>query len=472
MKDKKALYAVILAGGVGSRFWPLSRQMAPKQFLKVISDESLIQRTISRIKKLIPVKRILIVTNVNYIHEIKRQLSNFKIPDKNIILEPEAKNTAPAVALVARNLFLQDPASLMVVLPADHLIFNDKLFINAIVKAKNLAENGYLVTLGVIPKKAMTGYGYIKTARKIDHGINGYLVEKFIEKPSQDKISKFIKRKNYFWNSGIFIWKTSIILEEIKKYLPQLYKRINLISPNKNFEAIWKKIAPISIDYGILERSRKVAMIPAKFDWSDIGSWQSLKDILKKERAGKIIKADSLDIDSKNILVWSKDRFIATMGLKDVIIVDTPDALLVCRDDYSEKVRKIVEFLKNKKREEHIFHKTVSRPWGSYTVLETGSGFKIKLVEIEPKKRLSLQLHHRRAEHWVVVEGRAKVTYKKKTKYIDSNQSIYIPADMPHRLENPLKNKPLKIVEVQTGNYLEEDDIIRLQDDYKRIKVD
>jgi mannose-1-phosphate guanylyltransferase/mannose-6-phosphate isomerase len=442
--------------------------MAPKQFLSVISDETLIQRTISRIKKLIPAGRIFIVTNTNYIHEIKKQLSNFKIPDKNIILEPETKNTAPAVALVARYLFLKDPASSMVVLPSDHLIFNERVFIDAMRKAGSLAENDYLVTLGIVPKKAMTGYGYIKTAKKIDNKIQGYLVEKFIEKPSKEKVNEFIKRQNYFWNSGIFVWKTSIILEEIKRYLPQLYKKINLISPNRNFNKIWKKITPISIDYGILEKSRRVAMIPAKFDWSDVGSWQSLKDILKKDKSGRIIKADSLDIDSKNILVWSKDRFISTMGLKDLIIVDTPDALLVCRDDYSEKVKKIVEFLKNKKREEHIFHKTVSRPWGNYTILDAGRGFKIKLVEIEPKKRLSLQLHHKRAEHWVVVEGKAQVTYAGRIKYINSNQSIYIPANMPHRLGNPLKNKSLKIVEVQTGRYLKEDDIVRFKDDYQR----
>jgi len=468
MKKNNNLYAVILAGGVGSRFWPLSRQMAPKQFLKVISDESLIQRTISRIKKLIPAQRILIVTNLNYLHEIKKQLRHFRIPDKNIILEPEAKNTAPSVALAARYLSLKDPDSSMVVLPADHLIFNDKLFNEAIRKATNLAEHNYLVTLGIVPKKAMTGYGYIKTSRKIDHKIRGFLVAKFIEKPSKEKVSKFIKQKNYFWNSGIFIWKTSSILAEMKRHLPTLYKNINLILPHKKFVNVWKKISPISIDYGILERSKKVAMVAAKFDWSDIGSWQALKDILKKDRARKIIRADSLDIDSKNILVWSKDRFVATLGLKDIIVVDTPDALLVCRDDYSEKVKKIVEFLHSKRREEHIFHKTISRPWGSYTVLDTGAGFKIKLVEVEPKRRLSLQMHHKRAEHWVVVEGKAKVTYDKKTRYVDSNESIYIPARKQHRLENPSKNKLLKIVEVQTGRYLKEADIVRFKDDYQR----
>ena len=465
MKNKNNLYAVILAGGVGSRFWPLSRYMAPKQFLKVISDESLIQQTISRIKRLIPANRIYIVTNLNYFFEIKKQLSSFRIPDRNIILEPDAKNTAPSIALAARYLSFIDPESTMVVLPSDHLISNNSSFIKSIERASVLAENDYLVTLGIVPKRASTGYGYIKVAKKIN---NGYLVSKFIEKPSKKKVASFIKQKNYFWNSGIFVWKTNTISNEIKRHLPSLYNKISLIRPNRDIKKSWNKITPISIDYGIMERSKKVAMVAARFDWSDVGSWQALKDILRKNKSGNIIKADSLDIGSKDLFVWSKDRFVATVGLKDIIVVDTPDALLICRDDYSENVRKIVDFLKTKKRKEHLFHRTVNRPWGNYTVLRTGSGFKIKVVEIDPKKRLSLQFHRKRAEHWVVVEGKAKVTCGGKTKYIHSNQSIYIPASRKHRLENPLKNRTLKIVEVQTGRYLEEDDIVRLQDDYKR----
>lgn len=470
MKNQREnnLYAVILAGGVGTRFWPLSREFAPKQFLKVVSDKTLLEQTILRIKELIPEKNICIITNQNYIFEIKKVLGQFGIPDKNIFLEPVGKNTAPAIALAARYVSLRNPNSKMIVLPADHVISKNGLFIKAIKEASVLAADGYLVTLGVVPKKAMTGYGYIKILKRISPKSKGYLVDKFIEKPSVEKVVKFIKQKEYFWNSGIFVWKTSVILNEIKKYLPSLSSKINSIYPNRDINKIWQKIAPISIDYAVLEKSKIVSMIPAKFDWSDIGSWQALKDILREYKTGKVLKADSFDIDSKNIFVWSKDRFIATLGLRDIIIVDTPDALLVCRDDYAEKVRKIVDFLKYEKREEYLCHNKVDRPWGSYTVLRLGNDFKVKLAEIDAGKRLSLQFHRKRAEHWVVVEGIAKVTYDKTVKLIKSNQSIYIPAGKIHRLENPSDRKILKIIEVQTGNYLKEDDIVRLKDDYKR----
>lgn len=471
MKDNKVnnLYAVILAGGVGSRFWPLSRQLAPKQFLKVVSDKTLLEQTILRINKLIPSKNICVITNQHYLFEIKKELEQFGIPDKNIFLEPRGKNTAPAIALAARYLFLKNPNSSMVVLPSDHIIAKNDLFINVLKDASALADDGYLVTLGVVPQKAMTGYGYIKTLKKISPKSKGYLVDRFIEKPGLEKVKGFLKQRNYFWNSGIFIWKTSVILNEIKKHAPSLFGKINSIYPNKDISKIWQTINPISIDYAILEKSKLVSMIPARFSWSDIGSWQALKDILGNDKNDNVLKADSYDVDSKNILVWSKDRFVATLGLEDLIIVDTPDALLVCKQDYSEKVRKIVDFLKDKNREEYIYHKKVNRPWGSYIVLQYEFDFKVKLVEIDPKKRLSLQFHRKRAEHWVVVEGIAKVTCGKTVKLVRSNESIYIPAGKVHRLENPSNNKPLKIVEVQTGKYLKEDDIIRLRDDYKRV---
>lgn len=476
-KDNK-LCAVILAGGVGSRFWPLSRQLAPKQFLKVVSDKTLLEQTISRINKLVPSEDIYVITNQHYIFEIKKELMQFGIPDKNIFLEPIGKNTAPAIALAARYISLKNPNAKMAILPADHIIFKSGLFIKAIEDACDLAQEGRLVTLGIVPNRAATGYGYIKTLKKISAKSKGYIVDRFIEKPSIEKAKNLVGQNNYFWNSGIFIWKVSAILEEIKRYLPSLSNKINSIYPNKDINKIWQQITPISIDYAVLEKSKKVAMIPAKFDWSDIGSWQSLKDILQKDRADNVLKADAFDLDSRNILVWSKDRFVATLGLKDLIIVDTPDALLVCRDDYSEKVKGVVDFLKNKKREEYLYHKKVNRPWGSFTVMQTDEdfsargrpafGWKVKLVEIDPGKRLSLQFHRKRAEHWVVVEGIAKVTCGKAVKLVRSNESIYIPARKIHRLENPSRNKALKIIEVQTGNYLREDDIVRIKDDYKR----
>ncbi len=285
-KTENNLYAVILAGGVGSRFWPLSRQLAPKQFLKVVSDKTLLEQTILRINQLIPSKNICIITNQHYIFEIKKGLGQFEIPDKNIFLEPNGKNTAPAIALAARYIFLRNPNSKMIVLPADHIISKNELFINAIKEASVLSDGGYLVTLGIVPQKAMTGYGYIKTLKKISPASKGYLVDKFIEKPSIEKVRKFIKQKNYFWNSGIFVWNTSVILNEIKKYLPSLFNKINSVYSDEDINKIWRKIVPISIDYAVLEKSKVIAMIPAKFDWSDIGSWQALKDILRENKAG------------------------------------------------------------------------------------------------------------------------------------------------------------------------------------------
>jgi len=475
--DKKMLYAVILAGGKGERFWPLSRQLEPKQFLKLTHDQSLIQNTVSRIKKLVSPERIYIITNLNYIFEIQKQLSQFNIPKENIFLEPEGKNTAAAIGWVAGHLKKIDPESIMIVLPSDHLILKNKRFIDVIKQAAKLAKRDYLVTLGVVPKYPSTGYGYIKIKKKIDNERFSFYVERFIEKPNRAKALSFLKDRRYYWNSGIFVWKAGAILEEINKYLPSLYKRLLKIN-ERNFKKIWKQLPSISIDYSVLEKSRRVAMIAADMDWADLGSWKALDDVLKKDKNGNIFNADFLDVDSKNITVWAKNKLVATIGLKDIIIADTADALLVCNKDDAEKVKQIVNMLKKKKRQEYILQKTVKRPWGSYTVLDTSKGFslkakppafgwKIKLVEVEPRQRLSLQFHRRRAEHWVVVDGKAKIQHGKTTKYIRPNQSIYIPASKTHRIENPL-NRPLKIVEVQTGDYLEEDDIVRLKDDYKR----
>jgi len=464
--DKKMLYALILAGGKGERFWPLSRQLEPKQFLKVSQDKTLIQNTVSRIKKIVPSKRIYIVTNSTYTFEIQKQLSKFNIPKENIFLEPDGKNTAPAIGWVAAHLNKIDPESIMMVLPSDHLILRNNKFIDALNQAVKLAREDFLVTLGTAPKYPSTGYGYIKIKKRIRNKKFGFYVERFTEKPDKNKAIRFLRDKRYYWNNGIFVWKTKVILEEIDKYLPLLYKRLLQIN-NRNLKRIWKQIPSLSVDYGILEKSKRVTMVPTDMGWADLGSWKALDDVLKKDKNGNIFNADFLDIGSKNITVWAKNKLVASIGLDSLVIVDTPDALLVCRKDDAEKVKQIVNLLKKKKRQEYILQKTVKRPWGCYTVLDSQHGFKIKLVEVDSKQRLSLQSHRRRAEHWVVVNGKAKIQHGKNIKYVYPNQSIYIPAGKIHRLENPL-NESLKIVEVQTGDYLEEDDIVRLRDDYER----
>ena len=466
-KTKKNVYAVILAGGSGTRFWPVSRQLEPKQFLKVVGKRTLIQDTFWRIKPLVPAKNIFVLTNSKYFYEIKRQLGKYAFPDKNILLEPQAKNTAPSVGWAADVINQKDPNAVMLVLPSDHLILKPKIFHGVINRAVKIAEKGKLVTLGIVAKKPITGYGYIKINKNKKAEKHGFMVDKFIEKPSVKNAEKFIKAGNHFWNSGMFVWKAETLLDEIKNHIPSLYKKLPLLRKKDSFKKIWNSLVSVSIDYGILEKSRKVAMIPADIGWMDLGSWEALNSILKKDKSGNVVRADNINFDSKNMLVWGSDRLIATIGLKNLVIVDTQDATLVCRKDRTQDVRKIVDKLKKEKRQEHVLHKTAKRPWGSYTVLENRAGYKIKTVNILPGHRLSLQLHRKRAEHWVVVEGVAKVQKGSQVQYVHANESLYIPAKTKHRLTNST-DSPLRIVEVQTGPYLQEDDIVRFKDDYKR----
>lgn len=466
-------YAVILAGGVGSRFWPFSRELEPKQFLKIAGKESLLQDTILRLDGLIDRNNTFIITNKAHFYELKKQIEKYNIPEENILLEPEGKNTAPAIGLCARLLSLKDKNALLIVLPADHFVENKSGFVSTIKKAINCAKNGNLVTIGIKPTKPSTGYGYIKikkcqSVKVSKRQKNFYEVEKFLEKPNIEKATKYFKNKDYFWNSGIFIWKADCFLEELRKYLPQLHSLLSLVKHKTDIEKVWHKITPISVDYGIMEHSKRIALVPSKFFWTDLGSWDALNEILPKNKEGNIIRADVLNHKSSGICVISRsDRLISTIGLKDLIIADTDDALLVCDKYMSQDVKKIVDQLKLSKRKEHFVHTVEKRPWGNYKVLQIGNNYKIKIIEIEPKKRLSLQRHKKRAEHWVVVAGVAKVTSGKKTKIVRCNESIFIPKGMKHRLENPGK-AALKIVEVQTGNYLEEDDIERFDDDFKR----
>ncbi len=458
------IYAVILAGGVGSRFWPFSRELEPKQFMQLAGKKSLLQDSVARLRKIISPKNTYIVTNFAYLYEIEKQVKKFRIPSENIILEPQGKNTAPAIGLCCRLIEKLDPEAIVIVMPSDHYIDKQINFLSDIKKAIACARQGLLVTIGIKPKFPSTGYGYIKVGHKAGY----YALERFLEKPDLKKASKYYKDKNYFWNSGIFIWSAKDFLKEVKTYLPKLYESLMLIDSKENIAKVWHKIKPVSVDYGIMEHSKKIALIPANFYWTDLGSWDALNEIIPKDKNGNIIKADVLDLNSKGICVFSRsNRLISTIGLRDLIIADTPDALLVCDKHKAQEVKKIVEKLKSANRKEHFVHKTEKRPWGAYTVLEMGAGFKIKLIEIEPKKRLSLQRHKKRAEHWVVVAGSVKVTSASGTRIINSNQSIYIPKGIKHRLENPT-GFLVKIVEIQTGSYLEEDDIERFSDDFKR----
>ena len=490
------VFAIILAGGSGVRFWPLSRETSPKQMLHIVGEDTLLRQTIKRINGFVPPENIWIVTTEDKAQNIKFHLDPLGPMAKAIqfISEPLGRNTAPAVGLTAIYLNHLSPDSIMIVLPSDHAIPETEKFLKDLRVAIQGAKEDYLVTFGIKPTRPETGYGYIKVKKSSKTKPKGpFKVERFFEKPDLKTAKKYLSDGGYFWNSGIFVFKTSKILSEIQKHLPALYKTLkkiesylfapdkpitqlpnNLITnrPNNSITQLlndlYSRLDSVSIDYGIMERSQNILMVPAKFRWSDLGSWAALDEIIEKDKTGNILKGNTIDIGSQNSTVFASGRLIATIGLKDMVVVDTPDATLVSPKERVQEVRKVVETLKRDNREEHLIHKTVERPWGSYTVLEKGNGYKIKRVVLKPRAKLSLQLHRRRSEHWVVVSGTAKVTRENETYLVQTNESTYIPINTKHRLENP-EDVPLQIIEVQNGDYVEEDDIVRFSDDYNRL---
>jgi len=472
------MYAVIMAGGSGTRFWPLSREKMPKQLLKIGGIDTLIQETVGRVLPLIPKENIFVVTNNGLADDIDRQLSaRFDGTwAANIIIEPEARNTAPALGLAALHLRRIDPDAIMVVLAADHSIRKTDEFLSLIKTASAAAKMDYLVTLGIKPNRPETGFGYIKAGKPCEgQGIGSVCkVEAFVEKPNLETAKEYVEQGSYYWNSGMFVWKTSTFLDEIKKLQPALYQALMEIQESIGSDRestvvanVFKKLDSISIDYAIMEKTSRAAVIPADIEWSDVGSWSALDEVSDRDASGNIISGNVIDFGSKDSIIYAEKRLVATIGLHDTIVVDTPDATLVCSKDKAQDVKKIVEELKKRKSEEHLIHRTVHRPWGNYTILEEGDRYKIKRLAINPGAKLSYQLHHHRSEHWVVVAGTARVTNNDKVYDVHPNESTYIPVSAKHRLENPGK-VPLQIIEVQNGEYLGEDDIVRFDDDYSR----
>jgi len=472
------MYAIIMAGGSGTRFWPLSREKMPKQLLRIGGEDTLICQTVGRVLPLVPIENIFIVTNQSLADMIGQQLaSKFdRSWDNNFILEPMAKNTAPALVLAALHLERVDPESVMVVLAADHSIRLADEFINLLKKAEEAAKQGYLVTFGIKPNRPETGYGYIKAGDPFNDGdsLGVSKVAAFVEKPNIETAREYVRQGNYYWNSGIFVWKTRTFLQEMEKYAPILYqglleikKSIGTPAEAEVIDQVFKRYEPISIDYAVMEKTDKAAVIPADIGWSDVGSWTALDDVSDKDASGNVITGNVIDIGSRDSIIYAEKRLVATIGLKDAVVVDTPDATLVCSKDKAQDVKKVVDELKKRKAEEHLIHRTVHRPWGSYTILEEGERYKIKRLEIKPGAKLSHQLHYHRSEHWVVVAGTARVTNGENEYDVHPNESTYIPMSTKHRLENRGKI-PLQIIEVQNGEYLAEDDIVRLDDEYKR----
>ena len=479
MSANPHLYAVILAGGSGTRFWPLSRHLYPKQLLRIMGGETLIQQTMRRVVGCVSADQVLISTNSLQAESIRFQLAEWKDALQNsFLLEPEGRNTAPAIALAACRVMESDPDGIMLVLPADHVIKEDSRFQASVSLATQLADDGHLVTFGVKPIRPETGYGYIQPNRRIRLGARrsliGHPVARFVEKPDAPTAQRYLRSGNYYWNSGMFVWRASVILDELARHQPALMRSVKALAskatPNsvsEEFARAYKQLPSISIDHGVMERSSRAAVIPVAFTWSDVGNWSSLEEVAPLDRAGNVVSGKVVDFDSRNSVLYADQRVVATIGLSDMIVVDTADATLVCPKSRAQDVKQVVELLKKQGAPEHLEHRTVIRPWGSYTVLEEGQGYKVKRVNVNAGGRLSLQLHHQRSEHWVVTAGVARVTCGKKVYDLRVGESTAIPKETPHRLENP-GHTPLHIIEVQNGPYLGEDDIVRLHDDYGR----
>jgi mannose-1-phosphate guanylyltransferase / mannose-6-phosphate isomerase len=479
VKGQAHLYPVILAGGSGTRFWPLSRHLYPKQLLRIIGDHTLIQQTMQRVLGCAAADRVLISTNPGQVDSMRVQLADWKDELKdNFLVEPIGRNTAPAIALAAYELLQRDPDAIMLVLPADHVVKGAKEFEAAVALGAALASQDYLVTFGIKPTRPETGYGYIqpKMGRRLSKkgSLTGYPVARFVEKPDKIKAAQYMRCGNYFWNSGMFVWKAGVILSELRIHQPALAKampdihRLLLESGGpREKEKAYGKLPSVSIDNGVMERSSRAAVIPVNFRWSDVGNWSSLEEVAPRDAHGNVVSGRVVDLGSHNSVLYADRRVVATIGLSDMVVVDTPDATLICPKDRAQDVKQVVEVLKQQGAPEHLEHLTVHRPWGSYTVLEEGPGYKVKRVTVNPGCRLSLQLHHRRSEHWVVITGTARVTRGEEIFDLTVGQSTAIPVETPHRLENP-GTATLHIIEVQNGPYLGEDDIVRFQDDYGR----
>lgn len=466
---------VILCGGSGTRLWPLSRQTYPKQFIKIGHEPSLFQQTLLRLKDRTLFQPPIVVSNNDYRFIIGEQASEVGISLGAVILEPIAKNTAPAIAAAAEFLNELQENQEILILPSDHLILDEENYVNGLIAARNAVHDGYLVAFGIKPTFASTGYGYIKAGRKLERSYSR--IDRFVEKPCKTDSQEMLRSGEYFWNSGMFMFSCDVFLDELAQLQPEMKAKIELSVAGAvrdlDFIRLEKtefgEVPPISVDYAVFEHTRRGAMVPIDCGWSDVGSWNALWDVKQHDRHGNFLAGDIALNNASNNIVISDGQLIALNGVNDLAIVATQDAVLVSHLDQSEAIKTIVSELQNDPEKSAFTqeHKTVHRPWGGFTSILSGDRFQVKKLFVTPGKMLSLQKHHHRSEHWIIVRGTAEVTIGDRVTLVSENQSIYIPQNTAHRLANPGKIE-LEVIEVQTGSYFGEDDIIRLDDPHGR----
>ncbi|MDX8400567.1 MAG: mannose-1-phosphate guanylyltransferase/mannose-6-phosphate isomerase [Gallionellaceae bacterium] len=469
------IFPIILSGGSGTRLWPLSRAALPKQFLPLISEQTMFQETLLRLREVKDMAAPIVVCNNEHRFLAAEQLRAIDISPLSLILEPFGRNTAPAVAAAAFAAQVEDVDATLLVLPADHLIQDVAAFHAAIQSALTLAQQDKLVTFGIKPSEAATGFGYIESGDPIKPIEQAYTVKRFVEKPNLATAQEFLSSGDFFWNSGMFVFKASAYLAELLKHRPDIHAAAQLAwqQSHRDFdfcrldEAAFADCPSDSIDYAVMEHTRLAAMIAVDIGWNDIGSWSSLADNSPHDARGNAVRGDVYAAETDNCYIRSESRLVAAIGVQDLVIVETADAVLVMHKESAQDVKHTVDYLKQAERSEHLVHRRVYRPWGYYEGIDVGERFQAKRIVVNPGSKLSLQKHQYRAEHWVVVSGKARVTRGEDSLVLHANQSTYIPLGVIHRLEN-IGDTALHLIEVQSGEYLGEDDIERFEDDYQR----
>lgn len=467
---------VILSGGTGSRLWPLSRELYPKQFLPLLNDQTLFQNTVTRVQTIADAVAPMVICNEEHRFMVAEQLHTLAIMPKAVILEPVGRNTAPAVTIAALHAKTMEDADdpILLVLPADHVIKDVAAFQSTVAKAINSAQDGKLITFGVTPENPETGYGYIRAGQPLADGV-GYLVERFEEKPDAVTAQHYVESGNYYWNSGMFMFRASCFLEEMQHFAPAIIASCQQAKSAEQADldflrldkATFAKCPSDSIDYAVMEKTSNAVVVPLDVGWDDVGAWSALWKVGNRDEHGNIAEGDTLTLNTQNSYVRSENRLVVTLGVNDTVVVETADAVLVAARDRVQDVKNVVNQLKATHREEAHHHRKVYRPWGNYDSTDNANRFQVKRITVNPGGRLSAQMHHHRAEHWIVVSGTARVTRGDEVFLLTENQSTYIPLGIKHRLENP-GIIPLELIEVQSGSYLGEDDIVRFDDVYGR----